>query len=188
MSFLQALLLALFGWMGSIYSPVLIGGLGGWYTIGRPLVSGLIIGAILGDVKTGIIMLPLTADEDLIRRYVDLCDGFSIPGGQDPDPRLWGETDNTTAEKPCPERDALEVPLVRMVAEADKPLFATCRGLQIMNVALGGSLCTDVPNISVPEGTMHWRHDASLVDVVHPVEVMMDVDIDTTKSDYTGEE
>lgn len=34
MSFLQALLLALFGWMGSIYSPVLIGGLAGWYTIG----------------------------------------------------------------------------------------------------------------------------------------------------------
>ena len=38
MSFLQALLLALFGWMGSIYSPVLIGGLAGWYTIGRPLL------------------------------------------------------------------------------------------------------------------------------------------------------
>lgn len=118
------------------------------------------------------VVLPLTADEDLIRRYVDLCDGFSIPGGQDPDPRLWGEMDNTTAEKSCPERDALEVPLVRMVAEADKPLFATCRGLQIMNVALGGTLCTDVPNIPVPEGTVHWRHAASLVDVVHPVEVM----------------
>lgn len=56
MSFLQALLLALFGWMGSIYSPVLIGGLAGWYTIGRPLVSGMIIGIILGDVQTGIIM------------------------------------------------------------------------------------------------------------------------------------
>jgi mannose/fructose/N-acetylgalactosamine-specific phosphotransferase system component IIC len=56
MSFLQALLLVLFGWMGSIYSPVLIGGLAGWYTIGRPLVSGIIIGIILGDVQTGIIM------------------------------------------------------------------------------------------------------------------------------------
>lgn len=56
MSIIQALLLALFGWMGSIYSPVLIGGLGGWYTIGRPLVSGFIIGAILGDIPTGIIM------------------------------------------------------------------------------------------------------------------------------------
>ena len=40
MSLFQALLLALFGWMSSIYSPVLMGGLGGWYTLGRPLVSG----------------------------------------------------------------------------------------------------------------------------------------------------
>ncbi|MBF0911368.1 MAG: PTS sugar transporter subunit IIC [Atopobiaceae bacterium] len=56
MSIIQALLLALFGWMGSIYSPVLMGGLGGWYTLGRPLVSGLVIGLILGDVPTGIIM------------------------------------------------------------------------------------------------------------------------------------
>lgn len=56
MTLLQAFLLALFGWMGSIYSPVLIGGLGGWYTIGRALVSGAIIGVIMGDVTTGIIM------------------------------------------------------------------------------------------------------------------------------------
>lgn len=56
MSILQALLLALFGWMSSIYSPVLIGGLGGWYTLGRPLVSGMVIGIIMGDVQTGILM------------------------------------------------------------------------------------------------------------------------------------
>lgn len=56
MSLIQALLLGLFGWMSSIYSPVLISGLGGWYTLGRPLVSGMVIGIILGDVKTGIIL------------------------------------------------------------------------------------------------------------------------------------
>lgn len=56
MSILQALLLALFGWMSSIYSPVLMGGLGGWYTLGRPLVSGMVIGIIMGDVQTGILM------------------------------------------------------------------------------------------------------------------------------------
>ena len=56
MSIFQALLLALFGWMSSIYSPVLMGSLGGWYTLGRPLVSGMVIGIILGDVQTGIIM------------------------------------------------------------------------------------------------------------------------------------
>ncbi|WWR16716.1 PTS sugar transporter subunit IIC [Lachnospiraceae bacterium JLR.KK008] len=56
MSIFQALLLALFGWMSSIYCPVLSGGLGGWYTLGRPLVSGMVIGIIMGDVQTGIIM------------------------------------------------------------------------------------------------------------------------------------
>lgn len=56
MSIFQALLLALFGWMSSIYSPVLLSGLGGWYTLGRPLVSGMVIGIIMGDVQTGIIM------------------------------------------------------------------------------------------------------------------------------------
>jgi PTS system mannose-specific IIC component len=56
MSIFQAILLALFGWMSSIYSPVLIGGLGGWYCLGRPLISGFVIGIIMGDVQTGIIM------------------------------------------------------------------------------------------------------------------------------------
>ena len=56
MSIIQALLLGLFGWISSIYSPVLMGGLGGWYTLGRPLVSGLVIGIIMGDVSTGIIL------------------------------------------------------------------------------------------------------------------------------------
>lgn len=56
MSIIQALLLGLLGWMSSIYSPVLLGGLAGWYTLGRPLISGMVIGIILGDVSTGIIL------------------------------------------------------------------------------------------------------------------------------------
>lgn len=56
MSIIQALLLGLLGWMSSIYCPVLFGGLGGWYTLGRPLISGFVIGIILGDVTTGIML------------------------------------------------------------------------------------------------------------------------------------
>ncbi|HOJ00927.1 MAG TPA: PTS system mannose/fructose/sorbose family transporter subunit IID [Anaerolineaceae bacterium] len=56
MTIWQALLISIFGYFSSIYSPWLIGLLGGWYTIGRPLVSGLIIGLILGDVQQGIII------------------------------------------------------------------------------------------------------------------------------------
>ena len=56
MSFTQAFLIALFGYFASNYSPWLIGQMGGWYTIGRPLVAGAIIGAILGDIQQGIII------------------------------------------------------------------------------------------------------------------------------------
>lgn len=56
MNLFQAIILGLLGWMSSIYSPVLIGGLGGWYTLGRPLVSGLVIGLIMGDVSQGIML------------------------------------------------------------------------------------------------------------------------------------
>jgi mannose/fructose/N-acetylgalactosamine-specific phosphotransferase system component IID len=56
MTLWQALLISIIGYFSSIYSPWLIGLLGGWYTTGRPLVSGLIIGLILGDVQQGIII------------------------------------------------------------------------------------------------------------------------------------
>ena len=56
MTLIQALLIALFGYLSSNYSPWIFGQLGGWYTLCRPLVSGLIIGLILGDVRTGILM------------------------------------------------------------------------------------------------------------------------------------
>ena len=54
MTIFQCLLIALFGYMSSIYSPWLA--MGGWYTMGRPLVAGMVIGAILGDVRQGIIL------------------------------------------------------------------------------------------------------------------------------------
>lgn len=56
MSLFQAILLGLFGWLGHTHTPFFGGGLFGWYTLGRPLVSGLVIGLILGDVTGAIIL------------------------------------------------------------------------------------------------------------------------------------
>ncbi|MBC1492425.1 PTS sugar transporter subunit IIC [Listeria booriae] len=53
---MQALLIGVFCYLGSVSSPWLLGVTGGYYVIGRPLVAGLIIGIILGDIQTGIIM------------------------------------------------------------------------------------------------------------------------------------
>lgn len=53
---IQALLIGVLSYMGTLMSPWLLGCIGGWYVLGRPLISGLLIGLILGDVQTGIIV------------------------------------------------------------------------------------------------------------------------------------
>ena len=116
------------------------------------------------------VMMPATADEGLIARYVELCDGFSIPGGQGPNPERWGEEPRVPGQV-SPERDALEFPLVRMVLEADKPLFCICRGAQLLNVAHGGSLAQDLMELPTPEGRAHWTHADMLQNPAHEVVV-----------------
>lgn len=76
MSFFQALLIALIGSCGSLYGPWLLGTMGGWYTIGRPLIAGTIIGVILGDIKTGILI-----GAAIQALYIGLVTpGLSMPG------------------------------------------------------------------------------------------------------------
>ena len=58
------------------------------------------------------------------------------------------------------------------VLRAKKPLFTTCRGTQLLNVATGGTLCMDVPSLGAREGRTQWRHTHVLNDPVHPVEVV----------------
>lgn len=120
------------------------------------------------------VQLPLLEDEADIQRYVDLCDGIAIPGGHDVDPKRWGDNRPYNKELLCPQRDAFEFPLIHKVLAADKPLFVTCRGEQALNVALGGTLCTDVSTYPVCEGRVHWRHEMILNDPAHPVAVYRD--------------
>ena len=116
-------------------------------------------------------MMPLTEDDDVLARMVDMADGIAIPGGQDVDPKLWGDEGPYDAALLCPSRDRFEMKLVRAALAAHKPLFATCRGAQILNVALGGTLCMDVPGMTPADGMVLWRHAPILSDPAHPVEV-----------------
>ncbi|MDR3197789.1 MAG: gamma-glutamyl-gamma-aminobutyrate hydrolase family protein [Planctomycetaceae bacterium] len=92
------------------------------------------------------VMLPLTADNPVLRRLAQHFDGFLFSGGQDIAPELYGEQPATYCGAVCPERDAMEKSLLEFVLELDKPVFGICRGIQFMNVFFGGTLYQDIPS------------------------------------------
>ena len=73
-------------------------------------------------------------------------DGLLLTGGDDVDPAFFGEPPHPSHEPAEPGRDAFELALVREALAADLPLFAICRGLQLLNVAAGGTLIQDIPS------------------------------------------
>ena len=111
--------------------------------------------------------LPLAALPELVARY----DGFVLSGGGDVDPALYGGRLDAAVHSIDPERDAFERSLITLVLEADKPLLAICRGVQILNVALGGSLHEDIPS-QLPAALRHdWYPNYPRDYLVHKVEI-----------------
>ena len=118
------------------------------------------------------LQMSITEDIEVIRHYVDIADGIAIPGGPDVNPKRWGDDRPYDPTLCCEIRDSFEFKLVSEVLRAKKPLFTTCRGTQLLNVATGGTLCMDVPSLGAREGRTQWRHTHVLNDPVHPVEVV----------------
>lgn len=88
--------------------------------------------------------LPYTTDGAVIAEYAKL-DGFLFAGGVDLDPALYGEEKLNDTVEIDPARDAFEMALFAAVYPTGKPIFGICRGIQSINVALGGTLYQDIP-------------------------------------------
>jgi putative glutamine amidotransferase len=82
------------------------------------------------------------------------ADGLLLTGGGDVDPALYGEAPHPTFEPAEAGRDEFEIALVRAALTANLPCLAICRGMQVLNVALGGSLIQDIPD-QVPGAVNH---------------------------------
>jgi putative glutamine amidotransferase len=76
------------------------------------------------------------------------CAGLVLTGGVDVDPALFNEERHPRTQEPNPVRDAVEFGLVREALARDLPVLAICRGLQVVNVALGGSLLQHIEDWS----------------------------------------
>ena len=91
------------------------------------------------------VVLPLEVDDEAMAVLADRFDGFLFTGGPDVSPFLYGQDDPSGKAKTCPIRDRLEVSLLRKVMSQDKPVLGICRGLQLINAVLGGTLYLDLP-------------------------------------------
>jgi putative glutamine amidotransferase len=93
-------------------------------------------------------------------------DGLMLTGGGDVDPALYGEVANTTFQPAEDGRDAFEIALSRAAVASGLPFLAICRGMQVLNVAMGGTLVQDIPSEvtgalahSVPEPRFAIAHE-----------------------------
>ena len=84
--------------------------------------------------------------EDEPDQVLDLIDGLILAGGNDVDPAAYGAEPHPETGVPIPERDRLELALTRRAVERDMPVLGICRGMQLLNVALGGTLVQHVPD------------------------------------------
>lgn len=102
------------------------------------------------------IMLPLHGAADG-ERLLELCDGLLFTGGQDVDPQCYGQMPSERCGPLSPERDHLELRLLRMALSERLPILGICRGLQLINVAYGGTLYQDLQS-QLP-GSLKHRMD-----------------------------
>ncbi|HVV88139.1 MAG TPA: gamma-glutamyl-gamma-aminobutyrate hydrolase family protein [Kofleriaceae bacterium] len=114
-------------------------------------------------------LVPGTARDDEALAYAADLDGLVLSGGVDVAPRMYGEAPARPDWAGDAVRDRYELALVRAMFDADKPILGICRGHQLLNVYLGGSLYQDVTTM-VPGAIVH--RDAEVYDALsHPIDI-----------------
>lgn len=103
------------------------------------------------------LILPLTGDDEDVAALAGLCDGFLFTGGPDVHPALYHEETMRCCGSINPQRDRLEILLLNQAVQLDKPVLGICRGIQLINVALGGSLYQDIPAQAQGEPIAHYQ-------------------------------
>lgn len=93
------------------------------------------------------VLIPAKVSTDTLRAIYERLDGVLLPGGGDVDPVEYQAERHPTTDNIDHDRDRTEIALTRWAFADNLPTFGICRGIQVMNVALGGSLIQDVPSL-----------------------------------------
>lgn len=100
------------------------------------------------------IAFPIVNDKKVLRRLYDQCDGLLLSGGNDLDPDSYASKPTKKVRGTSLKRDRQEIQLLKWALEDDKPVLGICRGMQLINIALGGNLHQDIDS-QVPASRNH---------------------------------
>jgi putative glutamine amidotransferase len=129
-----------------------------WEGFDRTGVNAAYVRALLAAGGTPLILSPLMG-VSLAGSALDGCEGLVLSGGEDIDPSWYGEKPSPLLSPPSRERDLFELALFAVARQRGLPILGICRGIQLINVALGGTLFQDIP--SERPGTVDHRPVAS---------------------------
>lgn len=115
------------------------------------------------------LLLPCVTDEATVLAALEAADGLLLTGGGDILSLNYGEEPHITSKYQDPKRDALEIALTEGALERDIPILGICRGLQLLNVAMGGTLIQDIP--SQVEGACKHYGDGLEVTLLHTIDI-----------------
>lgn len=117
------------------------------------------------------VIIPILKNLDHIERYINLIDGLIITGGVDISPLRYGENPLKDTDVICAERDKMELNLLELGIKKSIPVMGICRGLQLINIAFGGTLYQDIPSqISTAHGHVSLSTMRSGYHEIHLVE------------------
>lgn len=116
-----------------------------WDALDRTGVNAAYVRALLGAGAVPLILSPLLGDDAAVRA-LDGLDGVLLSGGEDVDPALYGDRAAAELWAPSRERDRFELTLLKEARRRGLPVLGVCRGIQLINVALGGTLYQDLPS------------------------------------------
>jgi putative glutamine amidotransferase len=121
------------------------------------------------------ILIPIISSSEIQDQYLNLIDGLLLTGGEDVSPEYYGETPSELLGDTSLERDKLEIALIKYAWGKKLPIFGICRGMQILNVALGGSLYQDIVS-ECKTNVVHRinNNPQSLLQILHHLDLKND--------------
>ncbi|NMD37253.1 MAG: gamma-glutamyl-gamma-aminobutyrate hydrolase family protein [Christensenellaceae bacterium] len=127
--------------------------------------------------------IPLIEKNNNIKEFLINFNGLVLTGGGDINPKYYNQNLHPKGEKPNNYRDELEFELFNVAIDLGMPILGICRGFQLINIALGGSLIQDIPSI-IGNKVLHSKLAKTDVDISHNINIIKG----TTLSNYYKKE